>query len=319
MYTPENILLTGGLGFIGSNLANFLAEKYNVIVVDKHDYCSRISNITSKNIVIYQVDINYTLDILKIMETHHIDTVFHCAANSHVDLSYSALNDFIKNNILGTYALLDVCRVYGQIKRFIHVSTDEIYGFNENIEGFKEDAPMLPTNPYAATKCAAEHAVYSYYKSHQIPIIITRSNNVMGRYQYPEKVISKFIVQLLSNKSITLQNSGQCKRSFIYIDNLVNAFDIILHQGVIGEIYNIGSEDEYKVIDLALMLNNIIYPDRELLTIGIPDRNFNDIRYHINYEKIKSLGWHPIISFEDGLIDTINYYKEHLSEYQFLV
>jgi len=317
-YVPKNILVTGGLGFIGSNLANFLASKYNVIVVDKYDYCSREANITNKNIIIYHVDINSTLDMLKIMTTHDIDTVFHAAANSHVDLSFSAINDFVRNNILGTYALLDVCRVYGKIQRFIHLSTDEIYGFNDNKDGFVEESAMKPTNPYAATKCSAEHAVYSYYKSYNIPIIITRSNNVMGRFQYPEKVISKFIIQLLTNKPITLQNGGLCKRTFIYVDDLVEAFDTLLHQGVIGEVYNIGSNDEYSIIEIAELVNKMI-SDKKLITVEISDRNFNDIRYHINYDKIKQLGWSPKTEFIIGLQQTIDYYKEHVDEYAFCV
>lgn len=318
-YQPKNILVTGGLGFIGSNLANHLAETYHVVVIDKYDYCSRKANITNDNIIIYQTDINSVLDVLQIMTKHEIDTVFHCAANSHVDLSFSALHDFIKNNIMGTYALLDVCRVFGQIKRFIHVSTDEIYGFNPHQDGFKEDSPMLPTNPYAATKCSAEHAAYSYYKSFNIPVIITRSNNVMGKYQYPEKVISKFIVQLLSQKPITLQNKGLCKRTFIYVDDLVDAFDTILHKGTIGEIYNIGSDDEYRIIDIANLLNAKINGDQLFETVEIPDRNFNDIRYHINYDKIKQLGWSPTTKFEDGLDKTIDYYRNHLEEYKFTI
>lgn len=317
IYVPKNILVTGGLGFIGSNLANFLASKYNVIVVDKYDYCSREANITNKNIIIYHVDINSTLDMLKIMETHDINTIIQAAVNSHVDLSFSAINAFVRNNILGTYALLDVCRVYGKIQRFIHVSTDEVYGFNENIDGFVEDSSMKPTNPYAATKCSAEHAVYSYYKSYNIPIIITRSNNVMGRFQYPEKAISKFIIQLLTNKPITLQNGGQCKRTFIYVDDLVEAFDILLHKGVIGETYNIGSNDEYSIMEIAQLLTDIL--NKKLVTVEIPDRNFNDIRYHINYDKIKQLGWEPKTQFMDGLQQTIDYYKQHLEEYAFCV
>ena len=320
-YVPKNILVTGSLGFIGSNLANYLAKKYNVIAVDKYDYCSRKANITDDNIIIYQVDINSTLDMLKIMQTHNIDTIIHMAASSHVDRSYSSVSEFTRNNILGTYALLDVCHAYGKIKRFIHVSTDEVYGEHndDDIDGFKEDAPMKPTNLYSASKCSSENAVWGYYKSYNIPIIITRSNNVMGQFQYPEKVIPKFIVQLLTGKPITLQGGGKCKRTFIYVNDIVQTFDLVLHKGVIGEIYNIGSEDEYTILEIANILNDMICPEKDLVTVEIPDRNFNDCRYHINYDKIKALGSIPKTPFKQALQETIDYYTKHLSEYAFCI
>jgi len=190
------------------------------------------------------------------------------------------------------------------------VSTDEVYGQYTSIceKGCSEDTVLKPTNPYSASKVAAEALVQSYISSYQLPIIITRSNNVYGPGQYPDKIIGRFSCQALQNKALTIQGDGTAKRTFIFIDDIVQAFYLILMKGVIGEIYNIGTEDEYSVTEIADLICREV--GRGLVTVPIPDRTFNDCRYKIDCQKISKLGWRPQTPFLQGLRTTIAWYAE---------
>jgi len=312
----NRILITGGCGFIGSNLVNQLVIKYpeyffvnldilyycaslkNILVADKPNYKFIKGNLTDYNLLRF------------ILEEYKIDTVMHLAAQSHVDNSFSNPLQYTTDNILGTHTLLEACKNYGKIRRFIHVSTDEVYGETTHDIQKNESSILCPTNPYAATKAGAEIIAMSYYHSFKMPIIITRGNNVYGINQYPEKLIPKFITLLKDHKKLTIQGDGNNRRSFIYVDDVVNAFDVILHRGKIGEIYNIGSMEEYSVMDVARILlrkmrntddlgSNIVY---------VEDRNFNDRRYYITNDKIMELGWKQTIDFEEGLDRCIEWY-----------
>ena len=243
-----------------------------------------------------------------ILTTHKIDMVIHFAAQSHVQNSFEDSLQFTKDNILGTHVLLESCRKYGKIQKFIHVSTDEVYGesMNNINETHKTEHSILcPTNPYAATKASAELIAQSYNHSYNMPIVITRGNNVYGPNQYPEKLIPRFIQQLQNNQKVTIQGDGSAVRAFLHTEDTVRAFEIILHNGVVGEIYNIGCDDnmEYSVLDVAKMLiKKIKNTDNydEWITY-IEDRPFNDQRYYISNEKVKNLGWSIKVSFEDGI------------------
>jgi dTDP-glucose 4,6-dehydratase len=234
-----------------------------------------------------------------------------------VQNSFEDALQYTKDNIVGTHNLLEVSRKYGKLKKFIHVSTDEVYGESmiEKSENKKtEESILCPTNPYAATKASAELIAQSYYHSFCLPIIITRGNNVYGPNQYPEKIIPRFIKLLKENKKVTIQGDGSNVRAFIHVKDVVNAFDIILEKGVIGEIYNIGSDDneEYSVYDVAKMLIQKIkntdhegecnYDDH---IEYIEDRPFNDKRYYISNEKIKKLGWSIEANFDNGINELI--------------
>jgi dTDP-glucose 4,6-dehydratase len=201
MYKPLNILITGGCGFIGSNFINHYKNKYpdiKIINFDKLDYCSNSEDINHDKLII--ADLNNKDILLKILNENEIDTVIHFAAQTHVDNSFGNSLNFTIDNILGTHSLLECCRIYGKINRFIHISTDEVYGeVDINHNGCTEESLLNPTNPYAATKAGTEFIVNSYYYSFKLPVIITRSNNVYGKRQYPEKLIPKFILQLLNN------------------------------------------------------------------------------------------------------------------------
>jgi UDP-glucose 4,6-dehydratase len=242
----------------------------------------------------------------------------HFAAQSHVEYSFNNSLDYTNDNIYGTHILLECCRIYGKIIKFIHMSTDEVYGesmLNDDIKK-DENSILCPTNPYAATKAAAEMLCVSYYKSFNIPIIIIRSNNIYGDKQYIDKVIPRFIIQLLKKEKCTIQGDGSCVRSFLHIDDLIQCLELIMNEGKIGEIYNIGLGEEISILNLSkklikLILNSENYED---YITYINDRDFNDKRYYISDDKIRLLGWNRKINLEDGLNSTINFYKKQLNK-----
>ena len=322
----RNILITGGCGFIGSNFINYILKKYQdayIINLDAMYYCASETNIDEdiRNSVAYENKYKLikgnlcSYDLVNhIINDYNIEYVIHFAAQSHVQNSFEDALQYTKDNIVGTHNLLEVVRKYGKIKKFIHVSTDEVYGESmiEKGENKKtEESILCPTNPYAATKASAELIAQSYYHSFNIPIIITRGNNVYGPNQYPEKIIPKFIKLLKENNKVTIQGDGSNVRAFIHVKDVVKAFDIILDKGVVGEIYNIGSDDneEYSVYDVAKML---IQKVKQIDTCicdeyieYIKDRPFNDKRYYISNEKIKKLGWVIVEGFDKGLDELI--------------
>ena len=311
----KNLLVTGGCGFIGSNFINYIAtkNKYNIINYDAMYYAADKNNINQS----VRESVQYTLvegnlcseDLVKfVLETYKIDMIIHFAAQSHVQLSFDDSLQFTKDNILGTHILLECARKYGKIERFIHVSTDEVYGesMNQVDENCKTEQSILcPTNPYAATKAGAELIAQSYNHSYKMPIIITRGNNVFGPNQYPEKLVPRFIQQLKSGKRVTIQGQGTAVRAFLHAFDTATAFEVILEKGVVGEIYNIGCDEgmEYSVMQVAKMLIEMIKgtTDYDNWIQYIEDRPFNDQRYYISNEKLKALGWNIKYSFEEGL------------------
>jgi dTDP-glucose 4,6-dehydratase len=315
----RNLLVTGGLGFIGSNFIHYFSNKYpeiQIICLDKNSYCSNLKNVEGiTNLEIVIGDIRNNQLITYILTRYNIDSVIHFAAESHVDNSFMNSVSFTENNVLGTHILLECCYQYGRIEKFIHVSTDEVYGevpFTE--ETRNEDSPIKPTNPYAASKAAAEYIVQSYKQSYKMPIIITRGNNVYGIRQYPEKVIPRFITQLLNGEKCTIQNPN-CVRNFIYIDDVVRGFELVLMEGVVGEIYNIGTNgiQEYTVLELAQMLIRKICQtsNYDEHIVYIEDRKFNDCRYSISSNSLEQLGWELTkTNFEENLDEMIEWYRE---------
>ena len=236
----------------------------------------------------------------------------HFAAQTHVDNSFDNSISYTIDNILGTHQLIECCRLYGNIKRFVHISTDEVYGeLSINCENSIENSILNPTNPYAATKAGAEFIVRSYYYSYKLPVVIIRCNNVYGPNQYPEKIIPKFITLLKDNKKLPIHGCGLTRRNFIYIDDVVNAINIIIAKGQENNIYNIGSADEYNVIEIATILLKMVKGDEENVVNWIEytkDRNFNDFRYAIDASKLNNIGWEKKVSFYDGIKKTIEWY-----------
>ena len=320
----KNILVTGGCGFIASNFLNLVIKKYpnyNFINIDSLYYCADINNVRSKDFTNYKFikgNICNKELIDFILNENNIDTIIHFAAQSHVDNSFCNPLQYTKDNILGTHNLLECVRLYGKIEKFIHVSTDEVYGESLCSESDikSEKSKLNPTNPYSATKASAEMIVNSYVYSYNLPIIITRGNNVYGPNQYPEKLIPKFILKLLNNQKCTIHGKGLTERSFLYVDDVTNAFDLILHKGKIGEIYNIGTNDEYSVMDITKKLINEIKNDKEIdkYIEYVEDRKYNDKRYKISFNKLTNLGWKQKIFLEEGIKKTIEHYRTTLIE-----
>lgn len=314
-----NILITGGCGFIGSNFINYIFDKYdqiNIINVDAMYYCAKEENICEKirnstRYTLLQQNLNHLEKNL--LNKYNINYIVHFAAQSHVQNSFNDSLQYTYDNVQGTHSLLEECRKYGKIKRFIHVSTDEVYGESHvNDEFHKNEYSLLsPTNPYAATKAAAELIAQSYIQSFKLPIIITRGNNVFGENQYPEKLIPKFIHQLKNNQKVTIQGNGNNVRAFLHVYDTIKAFDLILNQGTIGEIYNIGCDDkemEYSVLDVAKILIKEIKntENYEEWIEFVEDRPFNDMRYFISNKKLKDLGWKITKDFYTEIKKLIN-------------
>ena len=315
-----NLLITGGCGFIGSNFINYYFPKDNInklINIDAMYYSASESNVSEK------ITINKKYKLIKgtlcdtnlvtnLLNEHNITHVIHFAAQSHVQNSFEDSIKFTNDNIFGTHVLLECSRKYGKLKKFIHVSTDEVYGESMNTieEHHKTEHSILcPTNPYAATKAGAELIAQSYNHSYKMPIIITRGNNVYGPNQYPEKLIPKFIMLLKQNKKVTIQGDGSTVRAFLHAYDTAKAFEVILEKGEVGEIYNIGCDEgmEYSVMDIAKILikkikNTENYDD---WIEYIEDRPYNDKRYYISNQKIKDLGWSIEIDLFTGLNNII--------------
>ena len=320
-----NILVTGGSGFIASHLVTKLIKNENnfVINLDKLDYCS---NDNTKNIEGRYKFINGNICnkelVLFILNEYNIKVIYHLAAQTHVDNSFFNSTLFTMDNVIGTHNLLECCREYDKLDKFIHMSTDEVYGEVKENEIEKDEKSLLkPTNPYAASKAGAEMLVESYNKSFNLPTIIVRCNNVYGPNQYPEKVIPAFIFNILSGVKCQIQGDGNNKRHFIFVDDVIDALEVIYKEGNVSEIYNIASKnDEIKIIDLAKLLINKILGDKiDLENCNyddyinyVEDRKFNDFRYLINSDKLELLGWKSNVKFEDGLEKTIEHFKKIL-------
>ena len=256
------------------------------------------------------------MDLVRhVLETHKPTHVIHFAAQSHVQNSFSDALQYTQDNIVGTHTLLEACRLYNKIKKFIHVSTDEVYGESMLTVDEKhktEHSILCPTNPYAATKAGAELIAQSYNHSFNMPIIITRGNNVYGPNQYPEKVIPRFIEQLNQDKKVTIQGDGSCVRAFLHSHDTATAFECILKKGKVGEIYNIGCDEnmEYSILVVAKMLIKKIKKTENYneWIEHIEDRPFNDMRYYISNQKLKDLGWDIKVKFEDGIGQLLKMY-----------
>lgn len=316
--TPETVLLvTGGCGFIGSNFINVLFSttcRLRIINFDAMYYCARRENVNaevrqSSRYKLVEGNLR-SLELLQyMMKTEKISHVVHFAAQSHVQNSFDDSITYTMDNIVGTHNLLEATRLHcPTLKRFIHVSTDEVYGesmLDVDEQHKTEHSILCPTNPYAATKAGAELIAQSYNHSFGMPIIITRGNNVYGPNQHVEKLVPRFIHLLRNDQKLTIQGDGSCVRAFLHAEDTARAFKRILEKGRIGEIYNIGCDDgmEYSVSEVAKMILERIKPGEKVedWVEYVADRPFNDKRYYISNLKLRELGWSVTISFEDGL------------------
>ena len=320
----QKFLVTGGLGFIGSNLIDLLLKKkFYVINIDKITYSSNFYNTkeftNNKNYKFIKCDLNNRKKILQILKKFKPKGIFNLAAETHVDRSIDAPKDFIKSNILGVFNLLEAFKIYSKNNhnvRLIHVSTDEVYG--DVLKGrSKEDDQYKPSSPYAASKASSDHLVQSYIKTYKTPAIITNCSNNYGPKQHPEKLIPKLIYNILNNKTLPIYGKGKNSREWIYVSDHCDALLRIFKKGKIGNFYNIGSN---------LNLNNLMIV-KKLLSIGtkkvklgknvkikfVKDRPGHDLRYAINSNKLrKKLKWKPKTKINNGLEKTFDWYINNL-------
>lgn len=314
----KKIVITGGAGFIGSHIVDHFANAYKdaqIIVFDKMTYAADIRNIMhhieNQRIELVVGDICDLDRCYQVVE--NCDLLIHAAAESHVDNSFGNSLEFSKTNVLGTHALMEAALKSG-VPKIIHVSTDEVYG--EVVEGrVDEDAVLLPTNPYSASKAAADMIIQGYKKSFNLPVITVRSNNIFGIRQFPEKILPKFILLLMSGQKLTLHGSGENKRHFLAAPDLCRALDLLVQKGKIGEIYNIGTLDEFKNVEVAHMICDVFGLDPKEWITHIEDRPFNDARYAITWEPLTKLGWKPEIHLKDEIVGMANWYMENFSRY----
>ncbi|XP_045695251.1 dTDP-D-glucose 4,6-dehydratase isoform X2 [Phyllostomus hastatus] len=338
----KRVLVTGGAGFIASHVIVSLVEdypNYMIINLDKLDYCASLKNLETicnkQNYKFIQGDICDPHFVKLLFETEKIDMVLHFAAQTHVaglihvaecgcdlfifDLSFVRAFEFTYVNVYGTHVLVSAAHE-ARVEKFIYVSTDEVYGGSLDKE-FDESSPKQPTNPYASSKAAAECFVQSYWERYKFPVVITRSSNVYGPHQYPEKVIPKFISLLQHNRKCCIHGSGLQTRNFLYATDVVEAFLTVLKKGEPGEIYNIGSSLEMSVLQLARELIQLIKETKsesetERWVDYVSDRPTNDMRYPMKSEKIHGLGWRPKVPWKEGIKKTIEWYRENFHNWK---
>jgi dTDP-glucose 4,6-dehydratase len=293
-----NILVTGGCGFIGSNFINYMLSKHtdiNIYNLDCMNYCASEENVFPNiNYKLIKGNITSKDLVLHILQEYKIDAIIHFAAQSHVDNSFDNSLQYTMDNVYGTHVLLQASKEYGRIQKFLHFSTDEVYG-EVDLEhpGCHEKSLLNPTNPYAATKAAAEFLVRSYYHSFKLPVVIVRCNNVYGPNQYPEKLIPKFIKLLKQGKKLTIHGKGDTRRNFIWAEDVAAATECIFYNGVVNEVYNIGTSQEYTVLDVARILVDKMTDNTSLDAHieFVEDRPFNDFRYSVDTTQLRELGW----------------------------
>lgn len=298
-----NVLVTGGLGFIGSAFVNEMYERYPLntyYVIDCYSYAASEDNLKVP-VQIFREKIQNTTFVLDTLQKCNINIIVHFAAESFVDASFVNSKLFIDNNIIGTHSLLEAAKEYNKLTLFLNMSTDEVYGSTDAF--VTEKSPLIPTNPYAASKASAELLATSYFFTHTLPIITVRCNNVFGENQYVEKLVPRFIDLLKRNEKCTIHGKGTQLRSFIHTSDLNNALDLIINKGTIGEIYNIGTKDEYSVLDIARLLVKFIHNTHDFRKYisFVSDRVYNDSRYLVDTTKIEQLGWKNTCDFESTL------------------
>ena len=316
----KTIIVTGGAGFIGSNFVYYMLKKYpdyKIICVDCLTYAGNMSTLSdamkNENFKLYKTNICDREGIYKIFETEKPDIVVNFAAESHVDRSIENPEVFLQTNILGTQVMMDACRKYG-IERYHQVSTDEVYGdlpLDRPDLFFTEETPIHTSSPYSSSKAAADLLVLAYHRTYALPVTISRCSNNYGPYHFPEKLIPLMIVNCLNDKPLPVYGEGLNVRDGLYVEDHCKAIDLIIHNGRVGEVYNIGGHNEMKNIDIVKLICK--YLDKpESLIIYVTDRKGHDMRYAIDPTKIHTeLGWLPETKFSDGIKKTIDWYLEN--------
>ncbi|MCX5859998.1 MAG: dTDP-glucose 4,6-dehydratase, partial [Proteobacteria bacterium] len=315
------ILITGGAGFIGSNFLRFLIRErpeIGVVNLDRLTYAGNLENLeglealAGANYRFVRGDIADPKILEEVWTANSIDTVINFAAESHVDRSIESAEDFIRTNVTGTLALLEVARKHG-VKRFLQISTDEVYGSLGPIGKFVETTPLSPRSPYSASKASADLLSLAFFETYKLPVLITRCSNNYGPYQFPEKLIPLMISNALEDKPLPVYGDGQQVRDWIHVEDHCRALLLVLEKGTPGEVYNVGGGNEWPNIEIVkLILGALGKPDS--LIKYVADRPGHDRRYAIDFTRIeRELGWRPRVNFAQGIKDTIDWYVKNKS------
>lgn len=322
------IIVTGGAGFIGSNFIFHMLEKYSeykIICVDSLTYAGNLSTLEkvkdNDNFEFYQLDISNREGVYELFEKNSPDIVVNFAAESHVDRSIEDPEIFVTTNITGTVVLMDACRKYG-IERFHQVSTDEVYGdlpLDRPDLLFTETTPITTSSPYSSSKAAADLFVEAYHRTYGLPITISRCSNNYGPYHFPEKLIPLMIINALNNEDLPVYGDGMNVRDWLYVTDHCEAIDLIIHEGTVGEVYNVGGHNEMANIDIVKLICNALDQPESLIKY-VTDRKGHDRRYAIDPTKIhEELGWLPKTNFEEGIQKTIQWYLDNEDWWQDIV
>ncbi|MBI4301629.1 MAG: dTDP-glucose 4,6-dehydratase [Chloroflexi bacterium] len=311
----KHLLVTGGAGFIGSNFVRCIFGKYpqyQVVVLDKLTYAGNLENLkdvaTNPRYTFVHGDICDAALVDKVMQEYGIDAIVNFAAETHVDRSLLEPASFLMTDVYGTYVLLEAARRF-EIERFLQVSTDEVYGHIEQ-GSVKEDAPLSPRSPYSASKAGADMMVQAYYISHDVPTFITRGSNTFGPYHHPEKLIPLCITNALDDLPLPIYGDGRQVRDWLYVEDHCFGIDVVLHQGKVGEVYNLGGGNErYNLEVVQAILKLLSKPDA--LIRHVADRPGHDRRYSLDSTKLISLGWQRTQSFEKALAQTVQWYRNN--------
>ena len=315
----KNILITGAAGFIGSNFAEYMVKKhpeYNLIILDKLTYAGNMDNLNEvkDKITFIQGDICDLDLVTKVFTKYQIDSVVHFAAESHVDNSIKTPFIFTQTNVIGTHTLLEVAkRIWGEgsPNKFVHISTDEVYGSLGEDGYFTEKSPIQPNSPYSASKASSDLIALAYHETFKMNVSVTNCSNNYGPYQHNEKLIPHMIKLALNNEKLPVYGQGLNIRDWLYVEDHCKAIDLVLHNGKAGERYNIGGHNERRNIDIVKLILKHLNKPEDLISY-VQDRKGHDYRYAIDPTKIKNeLGWEPETKFEDGIVKTIDWYLTH--------
>ena len=311
----KSILITGGAGFIGSNFVHYMLDKYRdyrIIVLDALTYAGNMENLagleSNNQFSFLEGNICDEKIVDKLM--NDVDTVVNFAAETHVDRSIHQAGEFINTDIFGTFVLLEATKKY-KIERFLQISTDEVYGSIKK-GSFKETDPLKPNSPYAASKAGADLLVRSYYVTYNLPVMITRSSNNFGPFQYPEKLIPLFITNAIDDISLPLYGDGKNVRDWLFVEDNCSAIDFVLHQGKLGEVYNVGAGNEEQNITITHTILETLKKPVSLIKY-VKDRPGHDRRYSVDTTKIRQLGWYPKKGFPQAIAETVQWYKDNES------
>ncbi len=311
-----HLLVCGGAGFMGSHFIKYILNnypEYKVINFDLLTYAGNLNNLkdveNNPQYTFVQGDIADYAAVEKVVKENNIDIIVNYAAETHVDRSIMDPEAFLRTAVFGVYNLLEITRT-NNLQKLIQISTDEVFGSIEQGE-FTEESPFAPNSPYAASKAGADLLCRSYFVTYQTPVVVTHSCNYYGSHQYPEKVIPLFITNLLEGKKVPLYGDGKNVREWIHTSDHCRAIDAVLHKAQPGSVYNIGTGQEYTNIDLTTLILQKMNLGQEMIE-PVKDRAGHDRRYAIDHTKItRELGWKPIVKFEDGISETINWYRDN--------